>query len=138
MDCVNCGNVAVQINEDDNLCLECFNNDKVGCDSETDGYADTIHLCISCGCDDDLITNMYCRDCLKRQAFLHIFDESDGYKFSSYYGKHLLEKYLGYYVSEDSFIDFMKRHDFKYSEKKGLFKTKLNKKRVFQVLGIRI
>jgi hypothetical protein len=135
MDCEVCGNVAVQINEDDNLCLKCFNNDKVGYDSETDGYADTIHLCMACGCEAD---EMYCDDCFKRQRFLCIFDESSTYQLGSYFGKHLLEKYLGYYVSEINFIDFMKQNDFKYNERKGTFKVKINKRRVYEIIGIKI
>jgi hypothetical protein len=96
----------------------------------------SITLCMTCGVGIDLlVNNMYCLDCLKRQQFLCIFNESTGYNFSSYYGKHLLEKYLGYYIDEDNFIIFMKKNGFKYNETKGLFRTKINKKKALEILG---
>lgn len=137
MSCIVCGSVAVEINEDDNLCLDCFNDDKVGYDSETEGYADTL-LCMSCGKEDELIDNMYCNDCNKRQRFLHVFDESRSYTLGAYFGKHILEKWLGYYVSEDQFIAFMKRHGFIFNENKRCFRVKINKKRAYNILGFYI
>ena len=109
------------------------------CYSETEGYADTIDLCISCGKEeDDLIDDMYCLDCWKRQRFLCIFRKSATYDFGAYFGKHLLEKYLGYYVSEIDFIKFMKRHDFKFDEKTETFRTKINKKKALEILGVKV
>ncbi len=132
--CINCFNKAVKINEDDNLCLECFNNDKY---SETEGYAETIPLCMTCGYDEeDLVDGMYCIDCWKRQRFMHIFQESKTYSVGSYYGKHLLEKYLGYYISENVFIAFMMVRGYKYNEKKGTFKCKINKKKAREILNL--
>jgi len=97
---------------------------------------DSITLCVACGVGVDLlVNNMYCLDCHKRQQFLCIFSDSTGYNFGSYYGKHLLERYLGYDVTEDDFIKFMKKHEFKYNEDTGLFRTKINKKKAIQILG---
>jgi len=97
---------------------------------------DSITLCMACGVGVDLlVNNMYCLDCHKRQQFLQIFCKGTGYKFGSYFGKHLLERYLGYDVTEDDFIVFMKKHGFKYNEDKGLFNTKINKKKAIQILG---
>ena len=93
-------------------------------------------LCMACGCDDGLVDgDMYCLDCWKRQQFLRIFNESSTYSVGSYFGKHLLEKYLGYYIDEDSFIKFMMKHDFKFNDKKMAFRTKINKKKSKEILG---
>ena len=138
MSCVVCGSNAVEINEDDNLCLECFNDDKVGYDSETEGYADTIVLCMACGSAEDLVNDMYCDDCNKRQRFLDIFQESRCYDLGAYFGKHLLEKYLGYYVSETTFIAFMLVRGYKFNETKRTFRVKVNKKKALEILGIRV
>jgi len=99
---------------------------------------DSNTLCMACGCGVELLINeMYCFDCHKRQQFLSIFNHSASYSFGSYFGKHILEKYLGYYVSEDDFIKFMKRHDIKFNENKRLFRVKLNKKKALS-LGISV
>lgn len=109
------------------------------CYSETDGYADTIDLCIRCGNnEDDLIDKMYCLDCWKRQRFLCIFSQSSTYTLGAYFGKHLLEKYLGYYVSENEFIAFMLVRGYKFDEKKRCFRVKINKKRSYNILGFHI
>ena len=103
---------------------------------EYENELDSNPLCMACGSSADLLVNdMYCFDCHKRQQFLHIFSESPSYKVGSYYGKHILEKYLGYYVSEDDFIKFMKRHDVKFNEKKMAFRIKVDKKKAFNILG---
>lgn len=129
MSCLVCGEQCEGINEDE-LCLDCFNDDK---------YELSFPLCMACGVGDEiLINNMYCFDCHKRQQFLHIFSESSSYCVGSYFGKHLLERYLGYYVSEDDFIAFMKKHDYKFSEKKMTFKIKINKKKALEILGEKI
>jgi hypothetical protein len=135
-------------------CLETFREDfliknqRLPTAEEEDEYEDWVcyneyelhfPLCMTCGVGDELlINNMYCFDCHKRQQFLHIFSESSTYCVGSYFGKHLLERYLGYYVSEDDFIAFMKKHDYKFNEKKLLFKTKINKKKAFEILGEKI
>lgn len=107
--------------------------------SETDGYAETIDLCIRCGNnEDDLIDNMYCLDCWKRQRFLSIFNHSNTYEFGAYFGKHLLEKFLGYYVSENMFIEFMRNNDFKFNERKRTLRMKINKRKALEILGIRV
>lgn len=97
---------------------------------------DSNTLCMACGVGVELLVNeMYCLDCHKRQQFLRIFSESRSYTFSAYFGKHILEKYLGYYVSEDDFIKFMKKHDIKFNENKRLFRIKVDKKKAL-TLGI--
>jgi hypothetical protein len=89
MSCLVCGEPCEEINEDE-LCLVCFNDDK---------YELTFPVCITCGVGDELlINNMYCFDCHKRQQFLHIFSESSSYCVGSYFGKHLLEKYLVLFI----------------------------------------
>lgn len=131
MSCLVCGEQCEEINEDE-LCLEYFNDDKYELE-----YSNPI--CITCAkSENDLISNMYCLDCWKRQRFLHIFSESSIYTLGAYFGKHLLEKYLGYYVSENDFIIFMKKNDFKFNEKKGTFRTKINKKKALEILGIKV
>jgi len=127
MSCVICSEETELINED-LLCLKCFNDDK---------YVLENPLCMKCGKYDELVENMYCIDCWKRQRFMFIFDESKTYSFGSYFGKHLLEKYLGYYINENEFVEFMKQHGFKYNESKGCFRTKINKKRTLNILGIK-
>lgn len=107
-------------------------------ESETEGFAETIPLCLSCGKDDDLIDDMYCVDCYKRQRFLNIFQESSRYELGAYFGKHLLEKYLGYYISEQIFISYMVLRGYKFNERKRMFRVKLNKRNVLDILGIAI
>jgi hypothetical protein len=128
MNCVICSEETDLINED-LLCLKCFNDDK---------YVFENPLCMTCGKHDELVENMYCSDCFKRQRFMFIFDESKSYLVGSYFGKHLLEKWLGYYVSEQEFVEFMKQHGFKYNESKRCFRTKINKKRTLNILGVKI
>jgi hypothetical protein len=107
-------------------------------ESESEVYTDSIKLCMACGSDDDLINDMYCEDCDKRQRFMHIFDESSCYKLGAYFGKHILEKHLGYYVSETEFIAFMLVRGYKFDEKKRCFRVKINKKRAYNILGFYI
>ena len=92
------------------------------------------YVCMACGCDDVL----YCLDCWKRQQFLHIFNESKCYELGAYYGKHLLEKYLGYYISENTFIAFMLVRGYRFNENKRSFRVKVNKKKALQILGYNI
>lgn len=108
------------------------------CCEMIDGYAETIPLCMACGKDDDLTDNMYCIDCWKRQRFLHIFNESPSYTLGSYFGKHLLEKYLGYYISEKDFILFMSIRGYKFNEIKRSFRVKINKRKALEILGIKV
>lgn len=162
MNCVECKKPTYYedegLNEDDKLCINCYEckklvnyddavyeNDDAKDDSmlcincyecsETEGYAETIPLCITCGYEEELVDGMYCIDCLKRQRFMHIFQESKTYSVGSYYGKHLLEKYLGYYISQTTFIAFMMVRGYKYNEKKGTFKCKINKRKARQILN---
>ena len=131
MSCLVCGEPCEEINEDE-LCLECFNDDKYEIEY-------TNPICITCGVGVELLINeMYCLDCHKRQQFLRIFSESPSYKVGSYFGKHILEKYLGYYVSEDDFIKFMKKHDVKFNEKKMAFRIKVDKKKALEILGVKV
>jgi len=97
------------------------------------------YVCMACGCDDGLIAgDMYCLDCWKRQQFLEIFSESKCYELGAYYGKHLLEKYLGYYISENTFIAFMLVRGYRFNENKRSFRVKVNKKKALQILGYNI
>lgn len=107
-------------------------------ESETEGYAETIPLCITCEKEEDLIDNEYCLDCYKRHRFLLIFNQSNKYELGSYFGKHLFEKYLGYYISEPIFIRFMIDNGYKFDERKRMFRVKLNKRNVLDILGIGI
>ena len=96
-------------------------------------------LCMTCGkSENDLVNDMYCGDCFKRQRFMFIFDESRCYKLGAYFGKHILEKYLGYYVSENEFIAFMLVRGYKFDENKRSFRVKINKKRAYNILGFHI
>lgn len=107
-------------------------------ESESESEEYVAPLCLSCGKDDDLIDNMYCVDCYKRQRFLHIFNQSKTYELGAYFGKHLFEKYLGYYVSEQIFISYMVLRGYKFNEKTRMFRVKLNKRNVLDILGIAI
>jgi hypothetical protein len=95
-------------------------------------------LCMTCGIQTELVDDMYCLDCLKRQRFVEIFSESKCYKVGSYFGKHLLERYLGYYVSETTFIAFMLLRGYRFNEKKKAFKVHINKKKALEILGEKI
>jgi len=127
MSCVICSEETELINED-LLCLKCFNDDK---------YVFENPLCMTCGKHDELVENMYCIDCWKRQRFVEIFSESKCYNVGSYFGKHLLEKYLGYYVSETTFIAFMILRGYRYNEKKKSFRININRKKALEILGIK-
>jgi len=118
-------------------------NQRLPSAEEEDEYEDGVcynePLCMTCGkSENDLIDNMYCLDCWKRQRFLSIFSESKCYELGAYFGKHLLEKYLGYYISENIFIAFMLVRGYKYNEKKRTFRVKVNKKKALEILGIRV
>lgn len=107
-------------------------------ESETEEYTNSIKLCMACGTDEELVNDMYCEDCFKRQRFMFIFDESNCYKLGAYFGKHILEKHLGYYISENDFIMFMLKQGYKFDEKKRSFRVKINKKRAYNILGFNI
>lgn len=107
-------------------------------ESETEGFVETIPLCMTCGNEDDLIDDMYCVDCYKRQRFLNIFQQSNRYELGAYFCKHLFEKYLGYYVSETQFIAYMIVRGYKFNERKRMFRVKLIKRNVLDILGIGI
>jgi hypothetical protein len=119
-----------RLNEDDKLCLECFENKyQIEIDEP---------LCMTCGIQTELVDDMYCFDCLKRQRFTSIFSESKCYELGSYFGKHIFERYLGYYVSENDFIAFMRLRGYKFNENKRTFKVKINKKKALEILGEKI
>jgi hypothetical protein len=128
MNCLVCGEQCEVINEDE-LCLKCFNDDK---------YELTFPLCMTCGIQTEMVDDMYCLDCWKRQQFLNIFSESKCYELGAYLGKHLLERYLGYYVSETTFIAFMILRGYKFNENKRTFRVKINKKKALEILGERV
>lgn len=116
------------LNEDDKLCLDCFENK----------YETDEPLCMTCGENNLIDDDMYCLDCWKRQQFLNIFSESKCYELGAYLGKHLFERYLGYYVSENTFIVFMILRGYKFNERKRTFRVKINKKKALEILGERV
>ena len=56
-----------------------------------------------------------------KEVIEKLFKPTKTYRMGSYYGKHILEKETGDYISETEFIKIMLDFGYNYNERKGTF-----------------
>ena len=62
---------------------------------------------------------------------MEVFEPSRKYELGEYYGKHIYERKLGYYISTEEFVELMKKH---YKYKNNYFQARLKRNNLKRVL----